>query len=293
MDNTIKIITDSGCDISPENAERYKDLLEIIPFMVTINGKSYADRRDIQPDEFYKILKEQQEIPKHSQITAIQFEEKYRELYEQGIRTIIVDVINAAGSQTFSNSQLAKQNVAENLKDLTIYTIDSQNYTLSYGYPIIEACKKLEAGQSAESVAAYLDDWGKHADAYIIGFELRHMKKSGRISAAASFLGELMGLKPLIYLGGAKTEVIRKARGEKAVIDAAVETIASRIIPETPWCVVTTTRPDCEKEFIDKMTKKLGYGPAMVEKCGVVVSCNAGPEFIGVLTRGQEHPSKD
>ena len=48
-----------------------------------------------------------------------------------------------------------------------------------------------------------------------------------------------------------------------------------------------------DKEFIDKMTKKLGYGPAMVEKCGVVVSCNAGPEFIGVLTRGQEHPAKD
>lgn len=293
MDNTIKIITDSGCDISKENEERYKDILEILPFMVTINGKSYADRKDIQPDEFYKILKEQQEIPKHSQITAIQFEEKFRELYEQGVRTIIVDVINAAGSQTYSNAVLAKQNVADDLKDLTIYTIDSQNYTLCYGYPIIEACKKLEAGQPAKNVAAYLEDWGKHADAYIIGFELRHMKKSGRISAAASFLGELMGLKPLIYLGGAKTEVIRKARGEKAVIDAAVETIASRIIPQTPWCVVTTTRPECEKEFIDKMTKKLGYGPAMVEKCGVVVSCNAGPEFIGVLTRGEEHPAKD
>lgn len=293
MDNTIRIITDSGCDISKENEELYKDILVVIPFMVTIQGKSYVDRQDLQLDEFYKVLKEQQEIPKHSQITAIQFEDKYRELYDQGVRTIIVDVINAAGSQTFSNSVLAKQNVAEELKDLTIYNIDSQNYTLAYGYPVIEACKKLQAGQSAESVAAYLDDWGRHSDAYIVGFDLRHMKKSGRISAAASFLGELMGLKPLIYLGGAKTEVIRKARGEKAIIDAAVETIASRIIPETPWCVVTTTRPDCEKEFIDKMTKKLGYGPAMVEKTGVVVACNAGPEMIGVLTRGQEHPAKD
>lgn len=293
MDNTIRIITDSGCDISKENEERYKDLLVVMPFMITINGKSYTDRKDIQPDEFYKILKEQQEIPKHSQITTIQFEEKYRELYAQGVRTIIVDVINAAGSQTCSNAALAKQNVAEDLKDLTVYVIDAQNYTLCYGYPVIEACKKLEAGQSVESVVSYLEDWAKHADSYIIGFELRHMKKSGRISAAASFLGELMGLKPLIYLGGAKTEVIRKVRGEKAIIDAAVETIASRIIPETPWNVVTTTRPDCEKEFIDKMTKKLGYGPTMVEKCGVVVSCNAGPEFIGVLTRGPEHPAKD
>lgn len=293
MDNTIRIITDSGCDISKENEERYKDLLIVMPFMVTINGKSYADRLDISAEEFYKILKEEQEIPKHSQITSIQFEDKYRELYSQGVRTIIVDLINSAGSQTCSNAALAKQNVAEELKDLRIYVIDSQNYTLSYGYPIIEACKKLEAGQSAESVVAYLEDWARHSEAFIVGFELRHMKKSGRISAAAGFLGELMGLKPLIYLAAEKTEVLRKARGEKAVIDAAVETISSRMIPETPWCVVTTTRPDCEKEFIDKMTKKLGYGPAMVEKCGVVVSCNAGPEFIGVLTRGQERPAKD
>ena len=79
MDNTIRIITDSGCDISKENEEKYKGLLEIMPFMVTIQGKSYVDRQDIQAEEFYKVLKEQQEIPKHSQITAIQFEDKYRE----------------------------------------------------------------------------------------------------------------------------------------------------------------------------------------------------------------------
>lgn len=160
MDNTIRIITDSGCDISKENEEKYKGLLEIMPFMVTIQGKSYVDRQDIQAEEFYKVLKEQQEIPKHSQITAIQFEDKYRELYAQGVRTIIVDVINGAGSQTCSNAQLAKQNVADELKDLTVYIVDSQNYTLAYGYPVIEACKKLEAGQSAESVVSYLEDWG-------------------------------------------------------------------------------------------------------------------------------------
>lgn len=233
MDNTIRIITDSGCDISKENEEKYKGLLEIMPFMVTIQGKSYVDRQDIQAEEFYKVLKEQQEIPKHSQITAIQFEDKYRELYAQGVRTIIVDVINGAGSQTCSNAQLAKQNVADELKDLTVYIVDSQNYTLAYGYPVIEACKKLEAGQSAESVVSYLEDWARHSEAFIVGFDLRHMKKSGRITAAASFLGELMGLKPLIYLAAEKTEVLRKARGEKAVIDAAVETITSRMIPET------------------------------------------------------------
>lgn len=287
MNENVRIITDSGCDISPEAEAMWKKYLVIMPFAVIINDTTYYDRQDILPDEFYKILKENDEIPKHSQLTSIQFEEKYRELYDEGVREIIVDVINAAGSQTYSNAVLAMNNVSD-LEGLNIHVIDSQNYTLGYGYPIIEACKKLDAGQSVTSVVEYLKDWAKHIEAYIIGFELRHMKKSGRITAAASFLGELMGLKPLISLYGPKTEVLRKARGEKAVIAAAVDTIAANMIPKTPWCVVTTTRSDCEQEFIEKMTKKVGYGPELVEKCGVVVSCNAGPEFIGVLIRGKE-----
>lgn len=288
MNEKVRIITDSGCDISPQAEKEWEKFLVVMPFAVTINGETKLDRAEILPDEFYQILKENDEIPKHSQITQIQFEDKYRELYNEGVREIIVDVINGHGSQTFSQAQIAAENIKNELPDLKIYVVDGRNYTLAYGYPVLEACKKLAEGQSVQSVVSYLEDWAKHSEAFIIGFGLRHMKKSGRISAAASFLGELMGLKPLIILYDGVTEVLKKARGNKAVIDAAVETISQRMIPKTPYCVVTTTCPEQEKEFIEKMTKKVGYPPEMVEKCGVVVSCNAGPEFIGVLTRGQE-----
>lgn len=287
MNEKVRIITDSGCDISPEAEKEWEKYLVVMPFAVTINGETKLDRVDIQPDEFYQILKENDEIPKHSQITQIQFEDKYRELYNEGVREIIVDVINGHGSQTFSQAQIAAENLKDELKDLKIYVVDGRNYTLCYGYPVLEACKKLDEGQSVQSVVSYLEDWASHSESFIIGFELRHMKKSGRISAAASFLGELMGLKPLIVLYDGVTEVLKKARGNKAVIDAAVETISQRMIPKTPYCIITTTCPEQEKEFIEKMTKKVGYPPEMVEKCGVVVSCNAGPEFIGVLIRGQ------
>ncbi len=288
MNENVRIITDSGCDISPEAEKKWEKYLVVIPFAITINNETKLDRKEILPDEFYQILKDSEEIPKHSQITQIQFEEKYRELYAQGVREIIVDVINAAGSQTFAQAKIAANIVAEDLKDLKIHVIDGRCYTLCYGYPILEACKKLAEGQSVDSIVEYLEDWARHTEAFIVGFGLRHMRKSGRISAAASFLGELMGLKPLIVLYDGVTEVLKKARGEKAVIDAAVETISQRMIPKTPYSIITTTRPDLEKELIDKMTKKVGYAPTLVEKCGVVVSCNAGPDFIGVIIRGQE-----
>lgn len=289
MSKKVRIITDSGCDITRESEKEWAEYLEIMPFVVTIQGKEYIDRKDITEDEIYKILLEQEEIPKHSQITQLQFEEKYRELYDDGVREIIVDVINAEGSQTFSQSVMAANNIKDEYPDLKIYNVDSKNYSIHYGYPIIEACKKLSEGQSTESVVAYLEDWAEHSEAFIVGFGLRHMKKSGRISAAASFLGELMGLKPLIMLHAKTTAVLKKARGEKAVIDAAVETVASRMIPKTPYCLITTTRPELEKELIEKLTKKIGYAPAYVSKCGVVVSCNAGPEFIGVFIKSKDH----
>ena len=288
MNEKIRIITDSGCDISAEAEKEWAGLLEIMPFTVTVNGETLIDRVDINAEEFYTILKENQEIPKHSQITQIQFEDKFRELYDKGVRTIIVDVINSYGSQTFSQAQIAAENVKDDLPDLDIRLVDGRSYSLGYGYAIVEACKKLSEGQSVDSVVSYLEDWAKHVEVYLIGFDLRHMKKSGRISAAASFLGELMGLKPLITLYDGVTEVVKKARGEKAIINAAVDAVAARMIPKTPYTLITTTHPDLEKEYIEKLTKKIGYPPAMVERMGVVVSCNAGPDSIGLFLRGPE-----
>lgn len=288
MNENVRIITDSGCDISQEAEKEWQDYLVLLPFAVTINGETKTDRADFTPSEFHQILVENNEIPKHSQITQIQFEDKYRELYGEGVRTIIVDVINSYGSQTYAQAKIAADNVKDELSELDIRVVDGRNYSLGYGYAIVEACKKLSEGQSADSVTSYLEDWAKHVEAYLIGFDLRHMKKSGRISAAASFLGELMGLKPIIALYDGVTEVVKKARGEKAVIDAAVEIIAEKMTPKTPYSIITTTHPEHDKELIEKLTKKIGYPPAMVEKMGVVVSCNAGPNTIGIFVRGQE-----
>lgn len=288
MNENVRIITDSGCDVSAEAEKEWKDTLVIMPFAVTINGETKLDRVDIGAEEFHRILKENEEIPKHSQITQIQFEDKFRELYDEGVRTIIVDVINSHGSQTCSQARIAAENIKEDLTDLDVRVVDGRNYSLGYGYAVIEACKKLSEGQTVDSVVSYLEDWASHVEAYLVGFDLRHMKKSGRISAAASFLGELMGLKPIITLYDGVTEVVKKARGEKAAIDAAVEVAASRMIPKTPYTVITTTRPELDKEFIEKLTKKIGYAPAMITKMGVVVSCNAGPNTVAVFVRGQE-----
>ena len=169
---------------------------------------------------------------------------------------------------------------------MRIEIIDSHCYSLGYGYPVIEAAKKLIAGQSVDNVVAYLTDMFNNCEIYIIGFNLRHMKKSGRINAAAAFLGELMGLKPLISLIDGESEVVKKSRGEKNAITDAVQYISGRAVPETPWEILRTSVTALEDEFIKQYSAKVGRPPEMQSIAGAAVASNTGPYIIGVIIRG-------
>ena len=285
----VKLITDSASDITPEDEERYG--IDIMPFDITLGNESLKERVDFTAAEFLEMIDKSEYLPKTSQITVMRFEEKIEKYYNEGYDAIIFTIINSTGSKTYENAVLAKQNMLAahpEMAKMRIEILDSHCYSLGYGYPIIEAAKKLAAGQSVDNVVAYLTDMFDNCEIYIIGFNLRHMKKSGRINAAAAFLGELMGLKPLISLIDGESEVVKKSRGEKNAIADAVEYISQRAIPETPWEILRTSVTELEDEFIKQYTAKVGRPPEMQSIAGAAVASNTGPYIIGVIIRGNK-----
>ncbi len=282
----IKIISDSGCDITKEDEIRYG--IDLMSFEVTLGDKSYIERVDMSNFDFYELIDKSDDLPKTSQITKFRFIEKFTECIEAGYDDVIVVLINSTGSATYSNAVAAEKELREGgeLGNTKIHIVDSHCYSLGYGYPIVEAAKKIEAGQSAEQIVSYLEDCFDRVEIYIVAFGLRHMKKSGRIKAASAFLGELMSLRPIISLIDGESIVVKKSRGDRNAVADAVEYISKRVTPETPWQVLRTTVKSYEDDFIEQFTKKTGREPSMVTQCGYVVACNAGPQFFGVIVRG-------
>ena len=283
----VKIITDSGCDISREDELRYN--IDIMSFEVTLGDKTLIERKTVTNREFYELIDKSEDLPKTSQITVFRFEEKFKECVKEGWEDVIVVLINSTGSQTYSNAVQAEQNLREagELGNTRIHILDSHCYSVGYGYPVVEGARKLEAGMSCEMVLAFMEDWFNCCEIYIIGFNLRHMKKSGRISAAAAFLGEMLALKPVISLIDGESKVVKKCRGERPAVLAAVDYIYEQMIPQTPWHILTTTAPEMEELFRKQMEKKCGRDLLMMEECGCVVASNAGSKFIGVIIKGK------
>jgi len=282
-----KIISDSGCDISKENEKKYN--IDLMPFEITLGEFSFWEREGMMGEEFLHKIHVSPEMPKTAQITQFRFEEKFEECVADGYEDVLVVLINGTGSQTYSNAVQAEKNLREQNKlgNTRFHIIDSHTYSLGYGYPLIEAAKKLEVGQSLDLVIAYLEDWFASVELYIVGFNLRHMKKSGRIKAAAAFLGELMNLKPISELTDGESEVLKKCRGEKAAIADLVNLLSEKAVPKTPFVLVRSLSTEQEEEFIRQYKKKSGSELAMSEYTGCAVGSNIGTEFLGVFIKGQ------
>jgi len=283
----IMILTDSCCDLPLETIQELG--IKVLPFKLTVNGETFRETFDKTNQEIYDIMSKTDEIPKHAMINPIEFEEAYKEIYDQGYTDIISVSINSKGSGTYNNSLIAKKDFFENNPEakgkIKIYNLDSKCYTVFYGYPIMEAVKKIRKGADAKEIVAYLEDWFNVCGIYVVPYNLKYARKSGRISAAAAFAGELLGLKPIILFADGNTEIVEKIRGEKNIVPKLVDCAEKNMTPQTPYLIIHGRDNTLAKEIEKELIKRTGRKAEMFGSIGAAVASNIGPDVVAVLVR--------
>lgn len=285
--NKVKLMTDSACDI-PVEAERELGI-HILPFHIAVGDKSYLERKDFTFDEFYNILLTEPKIPSTSQITHIRFLDEYKVAEAEGYDDIIYVSINGKGSNTYNSAMIAKEQYAAKnpQSNLKIHLIDSKTYCIAYGYPIIEAAKKLKRGSTSAEVVAYLEDWFDSVMIFFAPYTLEFVKKSGRVSCAAAFAGELIGLRPIISFIDGDTKIETKVRGDKSIIPSLLSYAKENAVPETPYLIISGMLKEGPQELFDQAKKQFGYDGVGIFNAGAAIAINAGPKIVGIVVKGK------
>lgn len=280
----IQIMTDSASDISAADEEKYG--ISILPFQVSLGGKSYTSRVDLDNEQFYALMGRQDEIPKTSQITPFEFQEIYLREAEAGVTDLILVLINSKGSATFDNSRMAKELFFEEHPEyrdkIRIYSIDGMGYNALYGAPVVQAARMREQGSSAEEIVSYLTGILPRRQIFFGIYELKYASRSGRIPTAAAFLGDKLNLKPVMKIFGREITTAAKCRGEKRLIDKILEMSLEEMEPGTPYELIYGCDSACLEEMGRAMSGRLGYEAAGIYQIGAAVAANAGPKVVGV-----------
>jgi DegV family protein with EDD domain len=285
----IKFIADSASDIPDEMLLEYDIDMPSVP--ITIDGKGYFERRSFTIKEFYKLLAATGEIPATSRVPVEDYKDCYERAFARGYTDIINVTINAGGSATNESAHMAAAAFFEEHPDaqdkLKIHIVDSKTYTMAYGWPVVEGARMARNGRSAPEILGYLYDFFDRCEIYLACYSLDYAKKSGRLNAASAFVGELLGLKPIISLIDGDTKIVQTVRGDKQIIPQLVRCWEERRDPECDFALVACGAVDEYGKMLQKVLEVKAGKPIPMFNAGASIVINAGPKIVAVVLLGK------
>ena len=281
------VLTDSTCDLPEELAEQYD--IDIMCFKIALDGEGYTERVDFTPEQFCEMLKNAKGLPMTSQITQFEFYDRFEEYDKQGVEEVLYISINAGGSGTNAAAHAAAEQYAQEHPEsgMKVYIVDSHAYSMAEGAGVIDAKKMLMDGKSMEEVVDYLNDKYARMEILLTAYTLKVIRKSGRISAAAAIAGDLLGIHPIFTLNDGVSQVVKKVRGDKAVLGGMAGTMVSRMAQGTPYYIGVSNHK-YDEDYVKACTQKVGYAPAGVFHLGCAVLSNTGAAAVGLVFEGQK-----
>ncbi len=281
----IKIFTDSTSDIPKNFQEEYE--IEVLPLAILDGEDEYADGISMTPYEFYDFLESKEKLPSTSRPTPGTFTDAYMKAWKEGYSDFIYVSINSKGSSTYQGAVLEMEDFYEDnpeaKNDMKIHIVDSLTYSMGYGFAVIEGAKAIKDGKDADEVISVIKQWLDNVRIYFVPLNLKYVKKSGRVSAAAAFVGDALGLKPVITFENGESKVISKIRGEKKIIGEIIKMVSENRVENTPYILATGMNRELGEKFVSEITDSLGEKPSVVFPVGSIIAINSGPDVLGII----------
>ena len=280
----IKLITDSGSDISTETANKLN--IRMLPISFTFDGDTYyREGVDMGKEEFYEKLSDKDsQVPKTAQVTPIQFLDAYNEEYDNGYDTLIVVTISSKGSGMYQNAVMSAQEVMDE-RGGEITVIDTLGYSCIYGGAVIEAAKMIEQGKSKDDIVSYITDATHSMKAYFLVDDLLHLKKGGRINTATLVLANMLDIKPVLAIKDGLVVQDGKLRGSKRVIKKLVEKAKTDgyNLSDKSVYVVHSACEDKLTELKEELSAAFPEVKFIELRLGAVIGCHGGPGLVGFV----------
>lgn len=274
----LRIVTDSVSDLPPELVERFG--IVVVPALIRFGNETYLDGVEITPQEMYRRMLEEDEVPKSSQPSPGQFLEAYKEVMAQGASILSIHV-TAKTSGVWQSAALARSMLPE----ADIEVIDSASISMGTGFIILEAAKAIEAGRSKSEVLALIEDIKSRMNIYATVGTLKYLRLSGRVGHMQEIFGSFLDIKPLITLEDGVVKAIDKVRTRKKALDRVIELTKQAVGRESliNAAVMHTAVEEEALEFKEVVRENFNCQGLFFGEAGIALGVNAGPGVLGII----------
>lgn len=270
------VITDSTAYLPADILERYNIIT--VPLNVHLDNHTYKEGIDITNDKFYQLLRSSSTFPTTSQPSAGEFLDVFSQLKPDD--EAIVVLISSELSGTLQSAEVAHKMLSYELQE-RISVVDSRFTAMALGFQVIKAAEMLEVGYTRPGILKALAEMQARQDIFFIANDLQYLVRGGRLSKTSGLVGNLLQIKPILYVREGHIELFDKVRTTEKALGTMLVEVERKLPVLESLCVVHVQVPIEAKKLKHRLMEEFEL-PVTISEVGPVVGSHAGPGALGI-----------
>ncbi len=261
---------------------------ELFKMPYTIDGKEYFYDMGENTDfaAFYKAVRGGS-MPITSALNAQIYTDILEPYFAKGEDMLYIS-FSSKMSGTFNHLDMALKDLSAKYPKARFRRFDTKSISWGAGIQVYYAVKYYQEGHTLDEVFAYLESNINCFTEYFAVDDLFHLKRGGRISAAAAAIGTLFSLKPILHVNNdGELQVITKVTGSNKAVSTLVDKVKTlgKELDKYPIVILDADN----KSGADKLESKLreAYPDQEIWRypVGPVIGTHCGPGTLAVIFR--------
>ena len=274
----LHIVMDSAGDLPAGWEQTYS--ISVIPVNIHIGDKLFLQGIDLSNEDFYSLVKTNNQIPKTSQPSPQQFMDFYRKIAQPG-DTILSIHVTSQLSGTFASAQLAARELQA---EFHIVPFDSASGSAAMGYMAQEARLLDRNGASLETILDRLNAIRQNIIIIFTLDTLEFARMSGRVNALQAALASLLNVKPIVVLREGALYMAERVRTRRRAFEQVIRLVRDRVGEH--WinaAVVHAQDLAAGIEFRESVRKTFNCQQLVMTELSISVAANLGPGTVGIV----------
>ncbi len=284
------LYTDSACDIAPSTLKEWG--IGVSPLTFTFDGDEtktiYLDGQ-IDSKQFYDKMRAG-DVAKTAAVNSETFVEAFEPILKAG-KDILYLAFSSGLSSTYNAGRIAGEELSAKYPGRKIIAVDSLSASAGFGLLLYLVAQKKKKGASIEEAAKFAEDTRLHICHWFTVDDLVYLKRGGRISPTLAFVGNALGIKPVLHMDNEGHLInMFKVRGRKSSISAMADKYGELAL-DPKGGTVFISHGDCMKDVEELKSMLETRYKAKVQLAvpvGCVIGAHSGPGTMALFFVGKE-----
>ncbi len=279
----VAVVTDSTSSLPPDVAAHAG--VTVIPLQVVIDDVSGPESNDGSTASRVSEAMRAGVVVTTSRPSPEVFASVYAELVEAGYEAIVSAHLSSKMSGTCAAAAVAAASAAA-----PVTVVDTNTLAMAAGFAVLSGAEAARSGRDSSAVAEIIRARAAAASMYFYVDSLDHLRRGGRIGAAAALLGSALSMKPLLTVSNGEVRPLERVRTTSKAL-ARLEQLGLTAVDraasshhQVDVAVHHLDNPAAANQMLDRLRTRLPQlSEVSVCQVSAVLGVHVGPGMLGIV----------